>query len=148
MNSSLDWAKLYNEGRCQDIGVPFNNEERNALHNLNIPVEYVRMGIITLDDYSAQLKKEAETGKKPLEKMKDEDLIEIAKRLDVKLTPDIPKSVLITEIRRKKEILESKAKQQKLVAKAKENVENEIKAQKEKDSKELAKEEANKTKKK
>ena len=126
MNSSLDWAKLYAEGRCKDIGIPFDDEERHALHTLKIPVEYVRLGIITKEAHVKQLKEEAETGKKPLEKMSEEELIEIAKRFQVKLTPQIPKSVLIAEIRNRKKIKESQIKQQGLVEKAKKAVEDEI----------------------
>lgn len=46
-----NWSKLYSQGRCREIGVPWNDEELNARYTLGIPAEYVRRGCLTMEDY-------------------------------------------------------------------------------------------------
>lgn len=118
MNTTLNWEKLYNEGRCKNIGVMWSDEERKAIHTYKIPVDYVRMGIITLDDYKKQLQKEADTGKKPLGRWEMKDLLAKATELSISVAPNVAKSVLVNEIEKRTAIKESQAKQQEALAKA------------------------------
>ena len=55
MQTSLNWGKLIAQGRAKDVGIPWSNEELHAIHELKIPTEYVRDGVLTLDDYSKEL---------------------------------------------------------------------------------------------
>lgn len=118
MDVTLNWRKLYDEGRCKDIGVYWSEEERKAIHIHKIPVDYVRMGIITPDEYNRQLQEELKTGKKPLEKWEMSDLTTKAQELGVKMSPDITKSMLVKEIKHRLELKEQKQKQQAALAAA------------------------------
>lgn len=118
MNTTLNWEKLYNEGRCKNIGIMWSDEERKAIHIHKIPVEYVRMGIVTLDAYKSQLQKEADTGKKPLGRWEMSDLLAKAAELSISVSPSVVKSVLINEIEKRITLKEDKAKQQEALAKA------------------------------
>jgi len=100
----LNWAKLVAEGRAKAFGIPWSEEERNAVYLLKIPAVYVREGIATLIDYSEILKKEIAAGKKPLHAMEQKELIAIAEQLGIKLTPEVPKDILITEITKRREL--------------------------------------------
>lgn len=51
--SQPNWAKLFSEGRCKDIGVSWSEEELHALYTLGIPVDAVRDGILTREDLSS-----------------------------------------------------------------------------------------------
>jgi len=44
------WANLVAQGRVKSIGVPWSDAEA-AARALGIPAEYVRSGVLTLDDY-------------------------------------------------------------------------------------------------
>ena len=46
-----NWNSLLEQGRCKAIGVPWNEEEHHAVTVLNIPAEFVREGILTIDEY-------------------------------------------------------------------------------------------------
>jgi len=45
------WAKLVAEDRVKSIGLPWSDEEANAVFNLRIPGAYVRSGVLTVEDY-------------------------------------------------------------------------------------------------
>ena len=81
--STPNWANLYYQGRCKAVGVPWNEEEANAVFQLKIPVEYVRMGIVTKKQYDEQLQAVEEYvkkhGEKPLKFMKREELVQVGK---------------------------------------------------------------------
>ncbi len=73
----IDWAQLYNQGRAKASGVPWSDEEREALAN-GVSVEDVRNGILKEED-----KEKIEKTLTPLERMKRDELIEAAKELDI-----------------------------------------------------------------
>jgi len=62
--STPNWGKLYTQGRCKAIGVPWNTEEAYAALNLRIPADFVRAGVLTIEEYESALKK----GKNPVDK--------------------------------------------------------------------------------
>lgn len=93
--TQLNWAKLYSQGRCKEIGVPWTKEEQEALKN-GISVDDVRAGI--LDEKS---RAKVEKNMTPLEKLKRADLIEIAKEKGIVFDEDyVTKAVLIDEIKK------------------------------------------------
>ena len=118
MQTTLNWGKLVAQGRAKDVGISWSTEERNAIHILKIPADYVRDGIITLDDYSKALEKEARDGK-PLDRESREELEAKAIELGVAIHPDTPKSALVLEIKKRVLKKEQAAKQIKLVEEAK-----------------------------
>jgi hypothetical protein len=90
-----NWAKLYREGRCKNIGVPWTDEDLEALKN-GISVDDVRAGII---DEKSRAKVEKKMT--PLDKLKRADLIEIAKEKGIAFDEDyVTKAVLIDEIKK------------------------------------------------
>lgn len=96
-----NWAKLYSEGRCMAVGVAFKEEEIVAIHKLGIPVEYVRDGIITAEDYEKAKKKDDKEGK-PLERLSRADLTMRANDAGVDFTPQTPDYILISLIEKAK----------------------------------------------
>lgn len=99
-----DWENLYVQGRCKAIGVPWNEEERYALRILGIPVEYVRDGVLSMEDYEKVVKKEKEvekeTGEKPVERLTKDELEKKALGLGLNVTPDAPKDVLVNLVKK------------------------------------------------
>lgn len=91
-----NWGALYAQGRCKDIGVPWNEEETAALA-AGIPVLYVRSGVTTKAAY-AKAQKEDESKGTPPERMERGELVKLAGELGVEFTPDIPTSVLVTAV--------------------------------------------------
>jgi len=141
-----NWAKLVAEGRAKDIGIPWTDEETNAIYKLQIPVDYVRDGIITLDDYAKELEKEVKEGKR-LSRMEMNELFDKANSLYLKITPDVTKSALVKLIETALERKEAEARNIKAVAKVYEQAAKEEAkaiAQQEKLVKQAAKEEAEK----
>ena len=104
---NVNWAKLTAQGRCKAIGVPWTEEELKAVYKLKIPVDYVRQGILTIEDYEKELskdKKAEEKGEeKPLEKMKKDELLKKAKDLGIKIADEkvVSKGDIILEINQK-----------------------------------------------
>lgn len=80
-----NWGKLYEQGRCKAVGVPWSEADLNALYVLRIPLDYVRNGITTLEAYEAErngVQKEiAEKGEKPLRYRSKVELVEAARQL-------------------------------------------------------------------
>lgn len=93
-----NWAALYKEGRCKGIGVPWSEEELYAITKLNIPVDYVRDGILDLDSYAKELEKESKEGKKPLSRKTIKELMKQAEELKIPFTPDATKDSLVKAI--------------------------------------------------
>lgn len=116
--SNLNWEKLYSQGRCMAPGVPFNDRQDKAVYTYKIPIDYVRAGIETLEDYREALAKEEETGEKPLDLMEREDLVKIAQKLGIKISPSVIKETLITEIKKRTKIKENQAEEQANIQKA------------------------------
>lgn len=118
MDTTLNWTKLYATGRCKAIGIHWTDEERNAVFILRIPAEYVREGVITLEDYQKALREEADTGKKPLERREMSELLELAEKFEIKISPDVTKGVLVEEIKKRALLAKARAEQQEAVKKA------------------------------
>lgn len=96
--STPNWANLVKQGRAKDIGVPWSLEEQNAVFVLKVPVEYVRRGCFTIEDYEA-LKKQDEThksktGELPVAAMPREDLLKKANEANLEITNDVADSAL------------------------------------------------------
>ena len=64
----INWGLLYSQGKCKSMGVPWTEEEREAVFLLKVPVEYVRQGCLTMEDYGKA-------------KAKKDDLVETAAML-------------------------------------------------------------------
>ena len=87
MQSSPDWGRRFQSGRCKAIGVAWSDAELSALYVLKIPADYVRQGCLTLEQYKKLLKEvdsiEAKTGEKPLALLKKEVLVQKAAALGI-----------------------------------------------------------------
>lgn len=102
---SIDWARLYSEGRCKNYGIPWSDEENAAVFILGIPADYVRRGCLTKEAYEKMLSEdEAEvknTGTIPLTQCKKERLEKLCAEYGVSFTPEATRNVLIEELRLK-----------------------------------------------
>jgi len=94
-----NWAALYVAGRCKEIGIPWTEEEAVALANLDIPVEYVRDGILTTEEYQEVLKSDEKNGK-PLNRLSRGEIEAKAKELEVEFAPQTPDSAIVRMIER------------------------------------------------
>lgn len=103
--SNPDWGRLYEQGRCKAIGVAWTEEEAVARAVHGIPAEYVRRGILTLEVFEEEKKKDAkvekETGEKPLDLLSKKELQAKAKSLGIEFTSAAPKDTLIKLIQQK-----------------------------------------------
>ncbi len=95
---TIDWGRLVNDGRAKAVGVPWSDEEWDAVINKHIPAEYVREGCLTLAAYE-ETKKENEqyeksTGDKPLYLLSKGELQIRAKELGIAHTDAATKEVL------------------------------------------------------
>ena len=99
--SSPNWAKLVNQGRAKAWGIPWAEEEAHA-RALGIPAEYVRSGILTVEDYEAAKITDAKNGK-PLERKDRDELIKLAKEEGIAtLTPDATAPAIVDVLKAKK----------------------------------------------
>ena len=98
-----NWARLYQEGRCKAVGVAWTDKEAFAVSELEIPAEFVRQGCLNVKEYEEALayskKIEEETGEKPLNLMRREELIPIADELEIPHTDVVTNSTLVAEIK-------------------------------------------------
>lgn len=99
----LNWANLVVKGRARDIGIGWNEDEWDAILKLEkerglsriLAAEYLRKGIMTVEDYDKDIKKG--------NKIKvHEELEKEAKELGIEFAPETPSTVLEKEIARKK----------------------------------------------
>jgi len=96
--SIINWAKLKAEGRAKDIGISWSEEELKAVYTEKIPADYVRKGILTVEQYTEALELEEKSGKS----LETEDIEVIkakAKDLNINATPDADKDSLIRNIK-------------------------------------------------
>lgn len=77
-----NWGKLYLQGRCKEIGVPWNDEELHALHELNIPVEFVRDGVLEVEEFEKLSAKDEKKGT-PLSRMNRGELLKRTEELEI-----------------------------------------------------------------
>lgn len=112
MQSSPNWARLFEEGRCKAIGIPWSEEEVHALHVLKIPIESVRNGCLTLEEYeeeqNRQKKYVEENGELPLKSMTRKELILIARDLGVVVDDAALKADLVETIQNKRKAIKKK----------------------------------------
>ena len=100
MATQIDWAKLVEEGRAKDIGVPWNDKELKAIYEYGINPDDVRAGILTPEDLKKKDAKKEE-GKMDLERMKKADLIKMAEELGVEFDrKSVTKSALLVELKK------------------------------------------------
>jgi hypothetical protein len=109
--TAIDWGKLCAQGRVKAAGIPWNEEELNAVYKLKIPVDYVRKGVLTLEDYE---KAKSSLPADPYTQLTEKQLLEKAKEVGIEATPEAPREVLISLIT---EAEEAKPKQTKTKAK-------------------------------
>jgi len=109
-----NWGKLYQQGRCKAIGVPWSEEELHAIFHLGIPVEYVRSGILSEKDYKDAKTQDEKEGTPP-ERMTREQLETRAEELGIEITPQTPDAALLQTITiaEKKKASKSKKKAEK-----------------------------------
>lgn len=88
---SPNWAKLKEQGRCKEVGVPWSSEEAKAVFELHIPAPYVRRGCLTVDSFNEMKAADDEYvekhGEKSLEAMGQAELYKKAVEADVEVTP-------------------------------------------------------------
>jgi hypothetical protein len=85
---SIDWSKLVAQGRAKAYGISWNEEESKALYVYKIPADYVRQGVLTLEEYEKALKQS------PIKSMSKEELIAEAKKKGIATTPEATKESL------------------------------------------------------
>lgn len=102
MQSSPNWSKLYEQGRCKEIGVPWTDEEMKAIYELKIPYEYVRLGCKTLEDYNKTSAEAESTSEKPLIYLKRDELVKKAVALGISFDVDaVSRQTLMAIIKEK-----------------------------------------------
>ncbi|MCK9629709.1 MAG: hypothetical protein M0R37_14110 [Bacteroidales bacterium] len=94
-----NWGNLVEKGRAKAHGIPWTEEEQHARLVLKIPVEFIRDGIVTLEEYEQCLKK----GDKPVFRMTKKELQDEATRLGVIYASETPRTELIALVTRAKE---------------------------------------------
>lgn len=97
--SGPNWEKLVDQGRAKAFGMPWSEEELKAIYEFKIPVDYVRNGCLTLEEYKKETEEvdefSKETGKKPLRYMNKADLIETAQSFGLNVTLDAKRLEII-----------------------------------------------------
>jgi len=96
-----NWGMLLEHDRCKAIGVSWSEEELNAIYSLKIPAEYVRNGILTLEEYTSEKSEVENSDVKPLRYMKKEELLVVAKTLQIECTQEVTRWDLIHLIQTK-----------------------------------------------
>ena len=82
----------------------WTEEELHARYTLKIPAEYVRKGIVTLEEYEVELKgKDEKNEDKPLHKMSKDELLELAEQLGVPIPEGTHRMQVISLILKSKE---------------------------------------------
>ena len=93
-----NWGNLVAKGRVKAHGIPWSDEEI-AARQLGIPADYVRDGVLTLEDYEKAKAKDAKEGKPLTRKSKDE-LVKDAAEAGISVTPDASKEALADTLSR------------------------------------------------
>lgn len=92
MPSQPNWGFLLEKGRCKAIGVPWTEAELHAVYKLKIPVDYVRNGCLTSEEFEREKVSvedtEKQTGQKPLIYLSKVELIRLADKLGIEFVPD------------------------------------------------------------
>src|SRR3990167_4789328 len=104
----INGNNLLEQNRCRAIGVPWTEEEQAAIKDLGIPADYVRNGILTVEDYEKASAGHKETGKPQQYKSKKKVQAE-AKSLGIEFTNETTRPELIELIQLHKEKSKSSA---------------------------------------
>jgi hypothetical protein len=91
--TNINWAKLYSQGRVKAVGVPWSDEELKAIRELKIPLDYVREGVSTMEDYKKVMGKKIKSR---------EEIEEEAKEMGINFTEEAMPETLEKEIEKKK----------------------------------------------
>jgi len=98
MKTTIAWSKLVNQGRAKAHGVPWSKEEENALKAGMTPDD-VRAGLFSGKDVKKADKIEEKSGERPLIRMKRDELIEIAKEMEIDFDVEsVTRAALMSEI--------------------------------------------------
>jgi len=100
-----NWSNLVEQGRAKSFGVPWTDEEAQAVFKLKIPADLVREGVLTLEDYE-KVKNEIQTieqegNKKPLKWMSRSELLIEAGMLGIQVSSETPRYEIIHLISQK-----------------------------------------------
>ena len=98
----INWGKLVAQNRVKAPGIPWTEEELNAIYHLGIDPEDVRNGILTKEEADSQ--DQNNDVQKPLKKMKKDELVKIAQDLGLQFDENVvSKGDLILEIEKMQE---------------------------------------------
>lgn len=92
--SKPNWGNLVAKGRAKAHGVPWSDEEA-AARALGIPAEFVRSGILTVEEYEKAKAADQKDGA-PLDRLPRNELVKLAQEAGIEFTPDAPADVLAT----------------------------------------------------
>lgn len=96
MSVSINWGKLAAQNRVKAPGIPWTEEELQAIHQRGMDPEDVRAGFLTPED----LEDEPKNDKEKLERQKKGDLVAKAKELGLDFNEKVvTKGDLIQEIK-------------------------------------------------
>ncbi len=101
MISTPNWGRLYAQGRCKAIGVPWTTEESLAVFNKVIPAPYVRLGILSVTEYEKRKAKEEKTKEIPLLVRSKDELLLLAHKKGIPATSGADVETLVSLIERK-----------------------------------------------
>ncbi len=90
--STPNWGNLVQQGRAKAPGVPWSDEESQA-RALGIPAEFVRSGVLSLEDYEKAKAADKKNGV-PLERLPRNELVKLAQEAGIDFTPDTPDATL------------------------------------------------------
>lgn len=94
-----NWNLLYSQGRCKAIGVPWSPEEAHAVYIERVPVEFVRRGHLTQEDFKrVTLQDEAKKEKTrtiPLLHLKKNQLEHLCRKNGISFTDEAPRASLL-----------------------------------------------------
>ena len=97
-----NWGKLVEKNRCKAIGVPWTEEESDAIYKLSIPAEFVRNGCLTTKEYLEEVRslqeKEKKGEEKPLNHQTKDELKASAKKLKINFTDAVTRPDLMNLI--------------------------------------------------
>lgn len=100
--AGINWARLYESGRCKAIGIPWSDEESHAFGILKIPAEFVRMGCLTVEAYESALAKQDRDTEKdqkvPLLSLRKNQLMALCAKFGIVSTEDALRPSLIEQL--------------------------------------------------
>lgn len=99
MDNSINWGRLREQGRVKEIGIPWTNEEANAVFKLGVPADSVRRGCLTMEDHNALLDKDKKdfekTGTVYIRYLSKEKLLKLCAKYNIPATDEATNPVLV-----------------------------------------------------